>query len=127
VLERGGRVYAVTGGHPEQTDRAALRELARLVAEFPGRALAYLATPGNGRQNGKTYYVRGEHGAAAYVGSANLTRGGLETNQETGITLNDADDDPAVVEAVLNGIMAWCGHPAAEGQAAFALEVLGVG
>lgn len=114
VLERGGLVYAVAGGHPEQSDPTALRELASLVAEFPGRALVYLATPGNGRQNGTTYYVRGEHGAAAYVGSANLTRGGLETNQETGIILNDADDDPAVVEAVLNGIMAWCGQPAAE-------------
>jgi HKD family nuclease len=114
VLERGGRVYAVAGDQPEQTDPAALRELARLVAEFPGRALAYLATPGSGRQNGATYYVRGEHGATAYVGSANLTRAGLETNQETGILLNDADDDPAVVAAVLNGIMAWCGHPAAE-------------
>jgi replicative DNA helicase len=115
VLERDGRVYAVAGGHPEQTDPAALMELARLVADFPDRALVNLATPGSARQNGKAYYVRGEHdGAAAYVGSANLTRGGLETNHEAGILLNDTDDDPATVEAVLNGITTWCGHPSAE-------------
>lgn len=115
VLDRDGRVYVVVGGHPEQTDPAALMELARLVADFPGSALVYLATPGSGRQNGKAYYVRAEQsGAAAYVGSANLTRGGLETNHEVGITLDDAQDDQAAVEAVLNGIMTWCGHPQAE-------------
>jgi replicative DNA helicase/HKD family nuclease len=115
VLERNGQMYAVVGGHPEQTDPAALMELARLVADFPAHAEVYLATPGSGRQNGKTYYVRGEQdGAAAYVGSANLTRGGLETNHEAGILLDDADDDPATVEAILNGIKAWCGHPSAE-------------
>lgn len=114
VLDRDGRVYAVVGGHPEQTDPAALMELARLVADFPDSAQVYLATPGSGRQNGKAYYVGGEQsGAAAYVGSANLTRGGLETNHEVGIILNDADDG-AAVETVLNGIMTWCGHPQAE-------------
>jgi replicative DNA helicase len=115
MLERGGQVYTVVGGHPEQADPAALRELARLVAEFPDRASVYLALPGGGRQNGKTYYVRDEqHRAAAYVGSANLTRGGLETNQEAAIVLDDAVDDPVTVEAVLGGIIAWCEHPAAE-------------
>jgi replicative DNA helicase len=115
VLDRNGRVYGVVGGHPEQTDPAALMALARLVADFPDSALVYLATPGGGRQNGKSYYVRGEDsGAAAYVGSANLTRGGLETNHEAGIILNDAEDDRAAVEAILNGIMTWCGHPQAE-------------
>jgi len=114
VLERGGRVYAVVGGHPEQTDPAALRALARVAADFPEHAMVYLATPGAGRQNGKTYYVRDEHeGCAAYVGSANLTRGGLETNQEAGIVLDDAVDGTAAVETVLRGIMAWCDHPAA--------------
>ncbi len=114
VLERGGRVYAVVGGHPEQTDPAALQALARVVADFPERAMVYLATPGAGRQNGKTYYVRDEHErCAAYVGSANLTRGGLETNQEAGIVLDDAVDGAAAVETVLRGIMAWCDHPAA--------------
>ena len=76
--------------------------------------MVYLATPGAGRQNGKTYYVRDEHKrCAAYVGSANLTRGGLETNQEAGIVLDDAVDGAAAVETVLRGIMAWCDHPAA--------------
>jgi HKD family nuclease len=113
VLDRGGRVYIVVGGHPEQADPAALRNLARLVADFPDRGLVYLATPGSGRQNGKTYYVRGQQGAAAYVGSANLTRGGLEANHETAVVL-DTDDDPAIAEAVLDGIMTWCNHPAAD-------------
>ena len=68
-------------------------ELARLVADFPDRALVYLATPGSARQNAKAYYVCGEHdGAAAYVGSASLTRGGLETNHEAGILLNDTPE-----------------------------------
>ena len=114
MLERGGRVYAVAGGHPEQTDPAALMELARLTTDFPDQAEAYLATPGSGRQNAKAYYIRGRDGACAYVGSANLTRGGLETNHEAGILLSDAEDGPEQVEAVLNGIMTWCAHPAAE-------------
>ena len=114
VLARGGRIYAVVGGHPEQTDPAALRALARVAAGFPEQAMLYLATPGAGRQNGKTYYVRDEQErCAAYVGSANLTRGGLETNLEAGIVLNDADDGTAAVETILRGIMAWCDHPAA--------------
>jgi replicative DNA helicase len=114
VLARGGRIYAVVGGHPEQTDPAALRALARVAAGFPEQAMLYLATPGAGRQNGKTYYVRDEQErCAAYVGSANLTRGGLETNLEAGIVLNDADDGTAAVETILRGIMVWCDHPAA--------------
>jgi hypothetical protein len=52
VLERSGQVYAVVGGHPEQTDPAVLRALARVAADHPGRAMVYLATPGAGRQNG---------------------------------------------------------------------------
>jgi hypothetical protein len=75
--------------------------------------MLYLATPGAGRQNGKTYYVRDEQErCAAYVGSANLTRGGLETNLEAGIALDDAVDGTAAVETILRGIMAWCDHPA---------------
>jgi hypothetical protein len=45
MLEDRGQLYVVVGGQPEQTDPAALRVFAGLVARFPGQAKVYLATP----------------------------------------------------------------------------------
>ncbi len=110
MLQGGGQLHVVLGVDPGQTDPAALRVLARLAAGFPGQARVYLADPQGGLQHAKTYYVRGQDGrAAAYVGSGNLTRGGLAANAEAAVTL---DGDPAA-ETVLHGICAWADHPRA--------------
>src|SRR6185437_3891922 len=85
--------------------------LAGLAGKFPDRAAVYLARPGGGLQNAKTYYVREENGRrAAYVGSANLTGAGLDGNFEAGIVLDDAVDGADAVEAVMTGIRAWAEH-----------------
>jgi len=111
-LDRGGRFHAVLGGYPEQTDPGALRMIVALVADFPDHASVHLATPASGWQNAKTYYVRnGDDRAVAYIGSANLTRGGLTANHEAGVVLDSDVDDKRVVEAVFDGIRAWSEHP----------------
>ncbi|WP_162713320.1 phospholipase D family protein [Salinibacter ruber] len=48
----------------------------------------------------KIYYFEGEESFSAYVGSNNLTTGGLETNFESGIQmeLNSPEDDPLKYE-----------------------------
>jgi HKD family nuclease len=115
MLESSGQLYVVLGGQPEQTDPAALRVLADLAARFPTQAKVYLATPEGGLQHAKTYYVRGQDGrSAAYVGSGNLTRGGLETNQEAAVVLEGHAGDDSAAEAVLEAIRAWADHPAAK-------------
>uniref|UniRef100_UPI003F491A34 replicative DNA helicase n=1 Tax=Sphaerisporangium sp. CA-236357 TaxID=3240030 RepID=UPI003F491A34 len=115
LLEKGGCFHAVLGGSPEQTDPGALRVLAAIAADFPDRATIHLAAPGGGWQNAKTYYVRdGNDRAVAYIGSANLTRGGLTANHEAGIVLDTDVDGKDMLAAVFDGIRAWAEHPDAE-------------
>lgn len=65
----------------------------------------YLAASSAGMQNGKTYYVQAESGAReAYVGSANLTHGGMEANHEATVIINDGDDGADAVDPVLAAI-----------------------
>lgn len=112
LLERGGTFHAVLGGQPEQTDPGALRILADAIEGFPHAASIHLAAPAGGIQNAKTYYVKNTSGrAAAYVGSANLTRGGLTANQEAGVLLDSQEDGDEALEAVLDGVRAWAEHP----------------
>lgn len=49
----------------------------------------------------------------AYVGSANLTRGGLVANHEAGVIPGNAEDGQNAIDAVLHGIKAWAEHPGA--------------
>lgn len=115
MLEGGGELCVVLGGQPEQTDPAALRVLAGVAAQFPDRAKVYLVTPQGGLQHAKTYYVRDQNGrSAAYVGSGNLTRGGLEANEEAAVTLEGRAGDKSAAEAVLKGIRAWADQPTAQ-------------
>jgi len=114
MLRRGGRLHVVTGGHPDQTEPAALAILAGLAAGFPGHAMVCLAGPDPGWQNARTYYVRAADGTCmAYVGSADLTRGGLAADHEAGVILDSADDGEDAINAVLHGITAWAEHPGA--------------
>ena len=112
VLERGGRLHVVAGGHPDQSDPAALVLLAGMSAAYPGQASLHLAGPEPAWQNAKTYYVRAaDETRTAYVGSANLTHGGLESNYEAGLILHSDQDGAEAVDAVLEGILAWEKHP----------------
>jgi HKD family nuclease len=112
VLDRGGRLHAVAGGHPDQSDPAALVLLAGLSATYPGQVSFHLAGPEPAWQNAKTYYVRSaDETSTAYVGSANLTHGGLESNFEAGVILYSDEDGEPAVNAVLEGILAWEKHP----------------
>ncbi|MDL4813137.1 DnaB-like helicase C-terminal domain-containing protein [Actinomadura opuntiae] len=112
LLERGGRFHAVLGGNPEQTDPGALRLLSAVTADFGETATIHLATPSVGWQNAKTYYSRDRNGrAAAYIGSANLTRGGWDRNHEAGLVLDSDIDDKDTLQRVLDGVLAWAEHP----------------
>jgi KaiC/GvpD/RAD55 family RecA-like ATPase len=100
VLGRGGRVEIVAGGTEDQPDTV------RIV------------TDPDVFQNAKTYYVRATDGSTtAWVGSANLTYGGLATNHEAVVIL-DAEDPETVKDQVLHGIQAY-----AEGNGAEPLTV----
>jgi HKD family nuclease len=112
VLDRGGRLHIVAGGHPDQSEPAALVVLAGIAAAYPGLMSLHLAGSEPAWQNAKTYYVRsGDDTRTAYVGSANLTRAGLESNYEAGVILHSDDDGAEAVDAVLQGIVAWEEHP----------------
>jgi DnaB-like helicase C terminal domain/PLD-like domain len=111
VLDRGGQVTIVANMSGELTDVDAARSLAELAAEFPGQATVCLVRE-DVFQHGKAVYVRDRDGrAAAYVGSANLTGPGLDTNHETGVAFGDGEP---IVPEVRDSIMAWRRHPAAE-------------
>lgn len=112
VLDGGGRLHVVAGGHPDQSDPAALVLLAGMFATYSGQADLHLAGPEPAWQNAKTYYVRlADETRTAYVGSANLTHGGLESNFEAGVILHSDEDGAEAVDAVLQGILAWEKHP----------------
>jgi hypothetical protein len=48
------------------------------------------------------------------VGSGNLTRRGLETNEEAAVVLEGHAGDDSAAETVLKSILAWTSHPAAQ-------------
>jgi HKD family nuclease/cytidylate kinase len=107
VLDRGGRIEVVAGGTADQPDPEALLALESLVRSYPGQASVRVVTAPNVFQNAKTYYVRTTGGqTAAWVGSANLTYGGLETNHEAAVVF-DADDPGDLKDQVLQGIQAY--------------------
>ena len=115
VLDRGGRLHVVAGGHPDQSDPAALVFLAGISVAYPGQVSLHLVGPEPAWQNAKTYYVRSaDETRTAYVGSANLTHGGLESNFEAGVILHSDEDGTEAVDAVLEGIIAWEKHPDAQ-------------
>jgi len=111
-LRRGGELVAVLGGDVLQVDLAALEMLLDLVEQHPETTRAYVVVEPV-FQNAKTYHVRHLDGrASAWVGSANLTLGGLVTNLEAAITLDTEDDDPEVVDRVHAATLAAIEQPA---------------
>lgn len=112
LLGRGGRVEMVLGGHDLQAEPQALWELLELL-DGAAQAQVRVVTDPEVFHNAKTYYVRyPDQRAEAWVGSANLTRGGLMTNHEAGVLLG-SDQEPEAVAAVLAGIEHYRQHPSA--------------
>lgn len=100
LLAGGGEVLAVVGGDLLQDDPAGLRALWEIHQTFPDRARFHVST-GTAFMNAKTYHVEHVGGrCSAWVGSGNLTFGGLAANSEAAITLDSAVDDPALIESV---------------------------
>lgn len=114
VLSRGGRIEMVVGGTDEQPDPAALLLLEGLARDYPDHASFRIVTDPDVFQNAKTYYVQGADGTTtAWVGSANLTYGGLATNHEAVVIL-EADDPKHLKTGVLEGIQAYADGNGAE-------------
>ncbi len=111
-LHRGGELLAVLGGDALQVDPEGLHVLLDIVEPFPETAQVYVVMEPV-FQNAKTYHVQHPDGrASAWVGSANLTVGGLATNLEAAVTLDTDDDDPAVLDRVRAATLAAIEHPA---------------
>lgn len=98
LLERGGRLEAVVGGSPLQYEIPALRAMLTLAANFPGRVqTSVVMAPGF--QNAKSYVLEHIDGHwSAWVGSANLTTGGLVSNFETAVTFDSREDGEEVID-----------------------------
>jgi replicative DNA helicase len=97
LVERGGRLEALIGGSPLQYEIPALRALIGLSERYPGQVEAFVVMAPD-FQNAKTYII--EHGdghSSAWVGSANLTNGGMVSNYETAMTFDSREDGDAVI------------------------------
>lgn len=112
LLDRGGQVLVVAGGAPDQADPEALELLHRVLEPFDDRADLLVVTTG-AFHNAKTYHLRFPDGhAEAWVGSPNLTRGGLTGNSEAAITLDSRHaGDGDTVDQVLHGIETFRDNP----------------
>ncbi|MGM1060895.1 DnaB-like helicase C-terminal domain-containing protein [Saccharothrix sp. Mg75] len=117
LLDREGRVLVVAGGAPDQADPDALVRLSELLAPYGDRAVLRVVVGPEEFQNAKTYHLHFPDGhAEAWVGSANLTRGGLTGNHEAGVTLDSRDPAEApIVDDVLAGIEAFRDRPGTTG------------
>lgn len=103
LLEAGGQIRALIGGDPIQCDPLALRQLLRLVRIYPERLEAKIVVHPD-FQNAKTYLVEHPGGRrCAWVGSANLTNGGLTENYEAAILLDSTDDASELFAKVIQG------------------------
>lgn len=112
MLGRGGELLAVLGGDVLQVDPPGLRVLLELRERFPDTVRAYVMVEPV-FQNAKTYHLQHPDGrAAAWVGSANLTTGGLATNLEAAITLTTDEDGPDVIDRVHAATTAAIEQPA---------------
>lgn len=113
LLRRGGRLLVVAGGAADQADPDALVRLGAMMEPYGDRAALRVVVDPEEFQNAKTYYLRFPDGhAEAWIGSANLTRGGLSANHEAAVSCDSrVPDDAHLVEHVLTGIEAFRDRP----------------
>lgn len=100
-LQRGGRVRIHAGLDFRLTDPEALERLAKLVRRWP-ECVVFLASGKGATFHPKAYLARSGARFRAMVGSANLTGGALDANEELSIGLEGARGDPLVSQ-----LLAW--------------------
>ncbi len=106
LLGRGGRVHITTGVHEGQLSASDAYAALTLFEPYPDTASLSVATDPDALLHTKTYvlhYPDGRHGA--YIGSANLTAGGLRRSVEAGLLL-DSELDSAALDALLSDMTA---------------------
>ena len=96
---RGGRVSIITGIDENGATRQGL-ELARELAD----EVFVFHEPGAGTFHPKVYVAEGRRRASAFIGSANLTLGGLSDNTECSI---EVDFELPKEISDLNPLLAW--------------------
>jgi hypothetical protein len=110
IAAAGGPVSLLVGSNDGTTKRRDLELLLELAGPpREGRRLGVVAFD-NAYFHPKTFHFeRSDGSAAAYVGSANLTRSGATSlHVEAGVVLDTNDgDDPAVLATVRNAIDWW--------------------
>ncbi|WP_168172337.1 MULTISPECIES: DnaB-like helicase C-terminal domain-containing protein [unclassified Pseudonocardia] len=93
LLDRGGRIEVLLGGSPLQYEIPALRSILALAQDFPMQVQTSMVMAPD-FQNAKSYVLEHDDGhRSAWVGSANLTAGGLGSNFETAVTFDSREDD----------------------------------
>ncbi len=108
MLERGGRFDLVVGINEERLNARDLERTLDLVGGWiPNQVSFTVVGASNALFHPKTYYTEVSSGnRSAAVGSANLTRSGTGHHIEACLFL-DENDDPRVITAVLESIVAW--------------------
>jgi HKD family nuclease len=104
LLGRGGRVHITTGVHEGQLTAGDAYAALTLFEPYPDTASLSVATDPDALLHAKTYVLDYPDGhRRAYVGSANLTAGGLRRNVEAGLLL-DSDVDSEAVDALVTDV-----------------------
>jgi replicative DNA helicase/HKD family nuclease len=111
LVERGGRLEVLIGGNPLQYEVSALRALLGLSEDYPGRIEAFVVMAPD-FLNAKTYLLQhGDGHYSAWVGSANLTNGGLGSNLETAVTFDSREDGEEVIARLREAHLTVVGSP----------------
>jgi hypothetical protein len=118
LLRRGGRVDLVIGANEEVLRAPDLEDALALLGPWLGGGASFtLVAARDALFHPKTTYVEGPGGRrGALVGSANLTGSGTRSNVEAALAL-DEGDDPAVLDAIRDAILAWPARAAPGGHA----------
>lgn len=109
ILKDDGRFDLVIGANEDRLNVNDLERTLELIGEWiPDQASVTVIGASVGLFHPKTYYAELSTGArVAAVGSANLTWPGITHHIEACVFLNDSEDDPLVVDAVRDAIIAW--------------------
>lgn len=109
LLQAGGRVDLVVGANEARLSAADLEETLSLLEPWiPAQASFTLVGASDGLFHPKTYYADLAGGTrVAAVGSSNFTVPGTGHHIEASILLDDGVDDPTVLDAVRDAILAW--------------------
>lgn len=108
----------LVGSNDGETLHSDIRRLATLIGIPRASAQLGVVKFQNALFHPKVYHVRRQDGSqAAFVGSANFTRSGVNgINVEAAISLDTTNGDPAgVLNEIAAAIDAWFAHPARDG------------